>query len=65
MRRSAWGSPASAKAEGLLDERGAWSELPRLAAMADIIVLACVQVLFALALFCMPNTYIQAHFGGS
>lgn len=47
VRRSAWGSPASAAAEALLDERGEWPELPRLAATADIIVLACVQVLIS------------------
>ena len=44
VRRSVWGDPASAAAEALLDERGAWAEMPRLAAMADVIVLACVQV---------------------
>jgi len=44
VRRSAWGGPADAAVEALLDETGAWADLPRLAAAADVLVLACVQV---------------------
>ena len=44
VRRSAWGTAADAEREALLDEAGAWGDLPRLAAAADIVVLACVQV---------------------
>jgi hypothetical protein len=44
VRRSAWGGPADAVAEALLDEMGAWADLPGLAAAADVLVLACVQV---------------------
>jgi len=43
VRRSAWGGPAGTAAEALLDEMGAWADLPRLAADADVLVLACVQ----------------------
>lgn len=43
MRRSSWGQPADASAEALLYDKGAWSDMHRFAAAADIIIVACSQ----------------------
>ena len=43
VRRSAWGQAPDQASEALLDGKGAWGDLPRFAAEADIIVVACSQ----------------------
>lgn len=65
VRRSAWGRKADTAAQQLLHERAAWADMHRVAAQADIIVVACSQdatsrgfVNHALLAACKPGVII-------